>query len=115
MSEDPRQRLAYDRTLLANERTYAAWLRTGLAVAAVGLAVAHLAELPASDPSVPALFGGGFVLVGIGIIAFGAWRFTRVNRDLAEAGSPATAVRAWIVYAVTGLLAVLLVGVLVLL
>lgn len=115
MSEDPRQRLAYDRTLLANERTYAAWLRTGLAVAVVGLAVAHLAELPASDRSLPAVLGGGFVLVGVGIIAFGAWRFTRVNRDLAETGSPATAVPARIVYAVTALMAVLLIGVLVLL
>ncbi|HEU4453867.1 MAG TPA: DUF202 domain-containing protein [Longimicrobium sp.] len=107
--------LAYGRTLLANERTYAAWLRTGLAGAAVGLAVAHLAELPGSGRSLAAPFGGGFVLVGIGIIAFGAWRFTRVNRDLAEAGSPATAVPAWIVHAVTVVMAALLFGVLALL
>ncbi len=36
--DDPRVRLAEDRTVLAAERTYAAWLRTGLAFLSVGLA-----------------------------------------------------------------------------
>ncbi|MEW5929304.1 MAG: DUF202 domain-containing protein [Gemmatimonadota bacterium] len=112
MSEDPRARLAYDRTLLANERTFAAWLRTGLSVAAVGLAVAHLAALPGESPELPVLLGGGFVLVGIAILAFGAWRFTRVNRDLAEAGSPSTDVRPGLVYAVTAVVGALLLSVL---
>ena len=112
MSEDPRARLAYDRTLLANERTFAAWLRTGLSVAAVGLAVAHLAALPEEGPELPVLLGGGFVLVGIAILAFGAWRFTRVNRDLAEAGSPSTGVKPGLAYTVTAVVAVLLLSVL---
>ncbi len=36
--DDPRVRLAEDRTVLAAERTFVAWLRTGLAFLGVGLA-----------------------------------------------------------------------------
>jgi len=110
--EDPRPRLAYDRTLLANERTFAAWIRTGLSVAAVGLAAGHLIPLsPGRRPAAVAL-GVLLVMTGIGLIAFGAWRFAVVNRDLRNAGSPSTPVEPAAIYALAGLVALLLVGLL---
>ncbi len=109
--EDPRQRLAYDRTLLANERTFAAWIRTGLSVAAVGLAAGQLLpEAPGRRRYVAAL-GVLLVVAGIGIMAFGAWRFAAVGRDLAGAGSPAARAPTAI-YALTALVALLLAGLL---
>jgi putative membrane protein len=113
-TEDPRPRLAYDRTLLANERTYAAWLRTGLAVAAVGLAVAHLAEVWEPKRLSPRVLGALFVVVGVAVLAFGAWRFNRVNENLKLAGSPRTAVPPAVAYAVTAVVGALLFGVLLL-
>jgi putative membrane protein len=111
--EDPRPRLAYDRTLLANERTFAAWLRTGLSVAGVGIAAAHL--MPGGDGPRPAVLTAGALLVfaGIAIIAFGAWRFAAVARDLAGSGSRSTEVSSRIVYALAALVSVLLVVLLV--
>ena len=83
--DNPQQRLAYDRTLLANERTYAAWLRTGLAVAAFGFALAHVPERP---PPASRYVSASLIVVGAGVIAYGGWRFSRVARDLREAGTP---------------------------
>jgi putative membrane protein len=109
--EDPRQRLAYDRTLLANERTFAAWIRTGLSVAAVGLAAGQLLPEAAGRRRYVAALGVLLVVAGIGIMAFGAWRFAAVGRDLAGAGSPhARAPTA--IYALTALVALLLAGLL---
>ena len=89
MDSNITQQLAYDRTHLANERTFAAWIRTGLAVAGGGLAVVHF--LPSlRGASNTALLGTLFVAVGIGMIAFGAWRFIRVGRSLAQSSSTAT-------------------------
>ena len=42
--DDPRVRLAEDRTVLAAERTYAAWVRTGLAALASGVGAQALLE-----------------------------------------------------------------------
>lgn len=114
-TEDPRQRLAYDRTHLANERTFAAWIRTGLAVAALGIAVAHFVSQAGRDPALSLPFGLLFILVGAGMISFGAWRFARVSRDLALAGSPSAPVPPWVIYVLSLLLAALLVVVLFLL
>lgn len=86
MDEDPRQRLAYDRTLLANERTCAAWLRTGLGIAAFGLALGHLpgrADLPERAAA------AALVAIGAMVVLYGGWRFVQVGRELREAGSRA--------------------------
>jgi putative membrane protein len=115
MTEDPRQRLAYDRTVLANERTFGAWIRTGLAIGAVGVAVAHLIESPRFDQTRVTLVGAGFVMVGIAVIAFGAWRFLEVNRALTRSASSTVVMRAGLAVALAAVLAVLLVVVLILL
>ena len=81
-AEDPRPRLAYDRTLLANERTYAAWLRTGLGAAAFGAALAHFPQ----DPSGGALvFADAMLAIGAVVVLYGGWRFVRVSRELSGA------------------------------
>ena len=85
MDEDPRNRLAYDRTLLANERTYAAWLRTGLGIAAFGVALGHLAEAPGRVERAAA---AALVAAGAAVVVYGGWRFARMGRDLRAEGSP---------------------------
>ena len=105
--DDPRPRLAYDRTILANERTFAAWVRTGLAVAAVGVAVAHLIPM-SHDRALHLLIAGLFVALGIVVIGLGAWRFARVYRDLRGTGSPPVVLAPVVVYGVSIVLALLL-------
>jgi putative membrane protein len=112
MSEDPRPRLAYDRTLLANEGTFAAWVRTGFSIAAVGLAVRHFSP-GAGAPALPWMLGARFVLIGIAVVGFGAWRFAAVSRDLGMAGAPAAGIAPSAVYLLTAVLAALLIAVLV--
>lgn len=106
------QRLAFDRTHLANERTYAAWLRTGLSVAAGGIAVAHLVPEPSRDSLVSLGLGAAFVVLGVGVMTYGARQFARVTWALAaESGRPApVAPRA--TYALTALVGALLTAVL---
>jgi putative membrane protein len=113
--EDPRQRLALDRTLLANERTLAAWIRTGLSVAVVGLAAVHL--LPAAGPRGPLLvsLGAALVLSGVGVIVFGAWRFATVARALGDGATRGTGVRPAAVYLLALTVALLLLALLVVL
>jgi putative membrane protein len=102
--EDPRPRLAYDRTLLANERTYAAWLRTGLGAAAFGIALAHLPQAPS-----PAELAVADAMLAIGalVILYGGWRFVRVSRELSGPGSPAVRAEPLVVGALTLVAAVL--------
>ena len=105
-------RLAYDRTHLANERTYAAWLRTGLSVAAGGIAVAHLVPEPSRDSLVALALGAAFVLTGAGVMAYGARRFARVTRQLAEGSGEPAIVSPRAAYLLTAAVAVLLLAVL---
>lgn len=110
--EDPRPRLAYDRTLLANERTFAAWIRTGLTVAAVGLAAGQLLPDSPGRRRYVAALAMLLVAAGIGIMAFGAWRFAAVDRDLAGQGSRAARAAPRAIYALTALVGLLLAGLL---
>lgn len=106
------QRLAYDRTLLAGERTFAAWLRTGLAVAAGGIAVAHLVPEPSRDSAVALALGGGFVLLGLGVMGYGTRQFVGLSARLsAESGEPPT-LAPRLAYALTLVVGALLLGVL---
>ena len=82
--DDPRVRLAEDRTVLAAERTFAAWLRTGLAFLGVGLAAQRY--LRDVLPSLP-LEVLGSVLIACAVLCFFAagWRDWRVRQRLPEA------------------------------
>ena len=108
--EDPRPRLAYDRTLLANERTFAAWIRTGLSVAAVGLVAGQLLPGSPGRRRYVAALAVLLVAAGIAIMAFGAWRFAAVDRDLAGQGSRAARASPAAIYALAALVGVLLAG-----
>jgi putative membrane protein len=111
LGPDVQHWLAYERTHLANERTFAAWLRTGLSVSAVGIAVAHL--LPeARRPVLSLTLGSGFVLAGLVLIVFGAWRYGRTHRELAAAGGHRRPVAPRLTYAVTAFIAALLLALL---
>lgn len=116
-SDDPRARLAYERTHLANERTFAAWLRTGISVAAGGIAVAHLVPEPSRDSVTALALGGAFVLLGVAIMAYGAREFADVRHELvkgsAAIGRPRGPSSARAVYGLTIVIAVLLLAVLV--
>ncbi len=74
-----RDQLAALRTHLANERTLLAYVRTGLACFVTGLGGLHLLE------------SSGWLVVAWGLVgcgptlwAFGAWRFARCRRLLAQ-------------------------------
>lgn len=110
---DVQRWLAYERNHLANERTYAAWLRTGLSLAAVGLAVAHFLPEEMRTPVLSITVGTGFVIAGLALIVFGAWRYERTHRELSEASGERTRIVApRVVYVVTLLVAALLLSVL---
>lgn len=81
MPEDPRDRLAYDRTLLANERTYAA----GLGIAAFGLALSHF---PVRPGSVERAAAGTLVALGAAVVLYGGWRYVHVGSELRADASP---------------------------
>lgn len=106
MDEDPRQRLAYDRTLLANERTYTAWLRTGLGIAAFGLA---LGQLPGRFGWAERAAAAALVAAGAAVVLYGGWRFARVARELADGGSEGAHASAGPVVILTVVLALILV------
>lgn len=105
--------LAYDRTHLANERTFAAWLRTGLSVAAGGIAVAHLVPEPSRDSLASLALGAAFVLVGVGVMAYGARQFARLAHDLARGGVRDARATPRAVYVLTAVIGALLLAVLV--
>jgi putative membrane protein len=112
-AKDEQRWLAYERTHLANERTYAAWLRTGLSVAAVGIAIAHLLPEEARRPVLSLSLGTGFVITGVVLIAFGAWRYGRTHQALSAAAERARLVSPGVVYVVTAFVAALLLSALV--
>ncbi|MFN2400002.1 MAG: YidH family protein [Gemmatimonadaceae bacterium] len=103
---DVQHRLALERTHLANERTFAAWLRTGLSVAAAGIAVSHF--LPRTDHTLGAIF----VIAGVSLIIFGAWRFTRTQQELSAAGAPDRRMARLTISVVSGIMSALLLALL---
>ncbi len=109
---DVQRWLAYERTHLANERTYAAWLRSGLSVAAVGVALAHFLPEQDRSPVLSLTLGTGFVVAGVALIGFGAWRYGRTHRHLAISGGRTRMVGPGVVYGLTAGIVVLLVAVL---
>jgi len=108
VQRDIQRWLAYERTHLANERTYAAWLRTGLSVAAVGIAVGHFIPENVRAPVLSLTLGTGFVVAGVALIAFGAYRYGQTHGDLADVGAPMRLVAPRVVYVVSALVAALL-------
>jgi putative membrane protein len=71
------------RTWLAAERTYLAWLRTGLGALGLALAVGRL--LPAlidADHTAFGVLGGGYGLLGVFVLALGAYRAQRIRSAL---------------------------------
>lgn len=106
--------LAYARTHLANERTYAAWVRTGLAVAGAGYVVARFAVEPGGSRQLGVAVGFVLVVVGAGVIAFGAYSFRRVCARLTRAGSTPTVLSERLVFAISGALIVALAALLLL-
>ena len=107
-----RDQLAYDRTHLANERTFAAWLRTGVSLAAGGIAIAHLVPEPARDSWVGLLLGAAFVLLGVGVIGYGARQFDRIACELGRDSGRRSPARAATVYGLTAVVGLLLLAVL---
>jgi putative membrane protein len=108
-----RDDLAYDRTHLATERTYAAWLRTGLSVAAGGIAVARLVPSPARGSAVSLLLGVAFVLLGIGIITYGAQQFAETTVRLCRERERPIPTSPRGAYGLTAFIAILLFAVLI--
>ena len=75
-----RDTLAVDRTLLANERTLLAYGRTLLALLAAAGTVMHFGTGWWAIP-----LGLLLLLLGMGLFAFGVWRYRRVNQHLRQA------------------------------
>jgi putative membrane protein len=113
VDDDPRPRLAYDRTHLANERTFASWIRTGLSVCAVAIGIAHFSPAGEQGSARVMVLGGILLAIGIGLIAFGGWRYAQVNRELATASAPTLPAAPWVIYALAALLCLALLAVLV--
>ena len=87
--DDPRVRLAEDRTVLAAERTYASWLRTGLAFLGAGLAAQHFLAGSAPGWSLR-LLALALIVCGFGCFGLAAWRDHTLRRHLATAQVPMT-------------------------
>lgn len=101
------------RTWLAAERTYLAWLRTGLGALGLALAVGRL--LPAlvdADHAAFGLIGAGYGLLGVFVLALGAYRAQRTRGALA-AGRPVPT-DFWEIWALTAFSLVLAVATIVL-
>lgn len=110
--DDPRVRLAEDRTILAAERTYASWLRTGLAFLGAGLAAQHFLAGSMAGWALRLL---ALALIACGTACFGlaVWRDHTLRRHLGSAQVPlisraVTLGLALILGAVSGLSAVML-------
>ena len=71
------------RTRLANERTYLAWLRTSLTALAVAVGIGRIVPGVTDVTRLPfELVGGGFAVLGVLVIVYGAMRYVRVEDAL---------------------------------
>ena len=86
--DDPRVRMAAERTLLA-------WIRTGLAVLALGFVLARQGGL---EDKILAGIGVGMVVAGTGAIGISAWQYHRIFRDLGPATRLQRDLAAWSVW-----------------
>lgn len=72
-----RDYLAAERTVLSNERTFLAYLRTALAFAVGGVSLIHFIASIIAD-----VFGVLLIIVAIGTLAVGIWRYIKTRRSL---------------------------------
>jgi putative membrane protein len=72
-----RDELAVDRTILANERTLLAYIRTGLGGGVTGAGALHL-----FTSSIAMMVGWSLIVLALGVVAVGVWRFRRVTRQV---------------------------------
>ena len=100
------------RTHLADEGTFAARRRTGPSFGAGGIAVAQVVPEPARDSGVVLLPDAAFVLLGVAVVAYGARQFARVAGELGRGSRRRGPAGPGVVYALTGVIAVLLLAVL---
>jgi putative membrane protein len=78
------------RTRLAAERTYLAWWRSGVTALAVALAAGAIVPELSDGPRWPyALVAGGFGLLGVAVVIYGAVRQRRIEAALRHGGYPA--------------------------
>ena len=82
--DDPRVRMAAERTLLA-------WIRTGLAVMAFGFVVARH-EAPKVDAAV---IGFALIVLGAGAAGLSAREYTKIFRSLAPGTPPEANLQHW--------------------
>ena len=75
---------------LANERTFLAWTRTGLGIFALGCAVARFGGINEVKTTLkntlndkkPVISGLILIFCGITTIAYGIWRYYRINHEI---------------------------------
>jgi putative membrane protein len=68
---------------LANERTLLAWQRTALTVMGLGVVVDRVNFGTAAPPAGASLVGLLLIAMGAAVSAMGAYRFVKVERDIA--------------------------------
>ena len=69
--------LATERTIMANERTFLAYCRT-----AFSLFIAGLSLMEFTRTHILIAIGILFIPLGIGVFAFGLWRFTKKKKAI---------------------------------
>jgi len=84
-SDDPRVRLAADRTVLAAERTYAAWVRTGIAAMIAGVG-AHAVDELVWSPELAMVTGTLLMAFAAFCFAAGLWRQLNLEAPITSAG-----------------------------
>ena len=84
-ADDPRVKLAEDRTVLAAERTFVAWLRTGLAFLGVGLVAQRFLREVLALWTLKVLT---LIACALASFAAAAWRDRAIRARLAHAEVP---------------------------